>query len=168
MSQICYLFYVKNEEKEVVYSIRVDSDCHSFVGNGFINHNTECRLEKIGNELIDGLKEKIVDFQPNFDEEEIEPVVLPARFPNLLVNGTNGIAVGLVSSIPPHNLKDCIDMLIYYMKKTSSKNKEIITSELLDILKGPDFPTGGSIVNVEDLLDIYKTGEGKIFIRAKL
>lgn len=129
---------------------------------------TECRLEKIGNELIDGLKDKIVPFQPNFDEEEVEPVVLPARFPNLLVNGTNGIAVGLVSVIPPHNLKDTINMITYYMKKQTAKSKEVNTAELLDILKGPDFPTGGTIVNPEDLLEIYKTGEGKIYIRAKL
>lgn len=159
---------IKENPKEVVYSLRVDSNCHSFTGNGFINHNTECRLEKISNELIDGLKDKIVPFVPNFDEEEIEPTVLPARFPNLLVNGTNGIAVGLISSIPTHNLRDCTNMLIHYMKKNSKKIVDVSTAELLDILKGPDFPTGGSIVNVEDLMEIYKTGEGNLFIRAKL
>ncbi len=127
---------------------------------------SECRLEKISNELIDGLKSGTVKFVPNFDEEETEPLVLPARFPNLLVNGTEGIAVGLVSSIPTHNLRDTINMIIHYMKKSSKKG--VNTAELLDILKGPDFPTGGIVTNVEELLDVYKTGEGKISIRAKL
>ena len=165
---------VSNKEysgNNVVYSIRVDSDCHSFSGNSFINHNTECRLSKITEEMTDGLKDKIVEFVPNFDEEEMEPSIFPCKFPNLLVNGCTGIAVGMATNIPTHNLRDTIKMIEAYIKRepNSSKRKNPITVEdLLNILMGPDFPTGGIITNKKDLLDIYSTGEGKVYIRAKI
>ena len=132
---------------------------------------TECRLSKITEEMTDGLKDKIVEFVPNFDEEEMEPSIFPCKFPNLLVNGCTGIAVGMATNIPTHNLRDTIKMIEAYIKRepNSAKRKNPITVEdLLNILMGPDFPTGGIITNKKDLLDIYSTGEGKIYVRAKI
>lgn len=135
---------------------------------------TESRLSKIASLML-GPLENIVPFQPNFDETDKEPVVLPCKFPNLLLNGTDGIAVGLISSIPTHNLVELNNMLIAYIKKdpTSAdralgKENPLTVAKLLDILNGPDFPTGGTIVNKKDLLDIYSTGEGKIIVRGKV
>ena len=124
---------------------------------------TEARLQKITQEVyLQDLNHNVVDFMPNFDETEKEPEVLPVRIPNILVNGSDGIAVGMVTSIPPHNLAEVIDGIKAYMK-----NEDITTRELLDIIKGPDFPTGGEVVNKDDLLDIYETGSGKLRIRGK-
>ena len=109
------------------------------------------------------MDKNVVDFGPNFDETEKEPVVLPVRVPNLLVNGAEGIAVGMATSIPTHNLAEVIDAVKAYMK-----NNEISTEQLMKYVKGPDFPTGGIVVNKDDLLDIYKTGQGKIKIRGKV
>ncbi len=105
----------------------------------------------------------MVNFVPNFDETEKEPEVLPVRVPNLLVNGAEGIAVGMATSIPTHNLGEVIDAVKAYMK-----NNEISTRQLMKYIKGPDFPTGGIVVNKDDLLDIYETGTGKIKIRGKV
>ncbi len=104
----------------------------------------------------------MVDFVPNFDETEKEPEVLPVRIPNILINGADGIAVGMATSIPPHNLGEVIDGVIAYMK-----NNQITTKELMKYIQGPDFPTGGIIVNKDDLLSIYETGTGKIKIRER-
>lgn len=125
---------------------------------------TEARLAKITQEAYLGdLDKDIVDFVPNFDETEKEPEVLPVRIPNLLVNGAEGIAVGMATSIPTHNIGEVIDAVKAYMK-----NDEISTKQLMKYVKGPDFPTGGIVVNKDDLLDIYETGTGKIKIRGKV
>lgn len=145
-----------------VYSIKVESDCHSFVANGFINHNTEARLEKISLELLNNIEEDVVDFVDNFDGRFKEPVLLPASFPNLLVNGAVGIAVGMGTSIPPHNLSEVIDGTIALID-----NPNITIEELMRYIKGPDFPTGGVIVGKKGIYEAYKTGKGKITLRAK-
>lgn len=125
---------------------------------------TEARLAKFTQEAyLSDLDKNVVDFGPNFDETEKEPVVLPVRVPNLLVNGAEGIAVGMATSIPTHNLAEVIDAVKAYMK-----NNEISTKQLMKYVKGPDFPTGGIVVNKDDLLDIYETGQGKIKIRGKV
>ena len=109
------------------------------------------------------LDKDVVDFVPNFDETEKEPAVLPVRIPNLLVNGAEGIAVGMATSIPTHNLGEIVDAVKAYMK-----NNDITTEELMKYIKGPDFPTGGIVVNKDDLAEIYETGTGKIKIRGKV
>ena len=125
---------------------------------------TEARLQKITQEtFLADLDKDVVDFIPNFDETEKEPSVLPVKIPNLLVNGSEGIAVGMATSIPPHNLGEVIDAMKAYMK-----DENITTRELMRYLKGPDFPTGGIVINESELLDIYETGVGKIKIRGKV
>ena len=125
---------------------------------------TEARLAKITQEAyLADLDKNIVDFMPNFDETEKEPEVLPVRVPNLLINGADGIAVGMATSIPPHNLAEVIDAVEAYMK-----NEDISTKQLMKYIKGPDFPTGGIVVNKDDLLEIYESGAGKIKVRGKV
>lgn len=125
---------------------------------------TEARLAKVTQEAyLADLDKDIVDFVPNFDETEKEPEVLPVRLPNLLVNGAEGIAVGMATSIPTHNLGEVIDAVKAYMK-----NDEISTRQLMRYIKGPDFPTGGIVVNKDDLPDIYESGSGKVKIRGKV
>ena len=125
---------------------------------------TEARLQKVSEEaLLADLDKDIVDFVPNFDETEKEPGVLPARIPHLLINGAEGIAVGMSTSIPPHNLRETIDAMEAYMK-----NPELTVEQLLTIMPGPDFPTGGIVVNKDELPDIYRTGVGKIKIRGRV
>ena len=125
---------------------------------------TEARLHKITQEaFLTDLDKNVIDFQPNFDETEKEPVVLPARIPNLLINGAEGIAVGMATSIPPHNTGEVIDAVLAYMK-----NPSITTEELLQIMPGPDFPTGGIVTNKDELLSVYETGQGKIKLRGKV
>ncbi len=125
---------------------------------------TEARLAKITQEAyLADLDKDIVNFLPNFDETEKEPEVLPVRIPNLLVNGAEGIAVGMATSIPPHNLGEVIDAVKAYMK-----NDDISTKQLMRYVKGPDFPTGGIVVNKDDLFSIYETGTGKIKVRGKV
>lgn len=125
---------------------------------------TEARLQKITQEVyLEDMDKNVVDFVPNFDETEKEPAVLPVRIPNLLINGADGIAVGMATSIPPHNLQEVADGVIAYMK-----NNEITTKELMKYIKGPDFPTGGIVVNKDDLPAIYESGTGKIKLRGKV
>ncbi|MBS6280710.1 MAG: DNA topoisomerase 4 subunit A [Lachnospiraceae bacterium] len=125
---------------------------------------TEARLAKLTQEVyLADLDKNIVDFGPNFDETEKEPEVLPVRIPNLLVNGAEGIAVGMATSIPPHNLGEVVDAVKAYMK-----NSDISTKGLMKFIKGPDFPTGGIVVNKDDLAAIYETGTGKIKLRGKV
>lgn len=125
---------------------------------------TEARLTKFTQEVyLADLDKNVVDFGPNFDETEKEPLVLPARVPNLLINGAEGIAVGMATSIPPHNLAEVADAVKAYMK-----NDGITTKQLMKYVKGPDFPTGGIVVNKDDLPEIYETGQGKIKIRGKM
>ena len=125
---------------------------------------TEARLQKVTQEaFLADLDKDVVDFGPNFDETEKEPAVLPVRIPNLLVNGSDGIAVGMVTSIPPHNLAEVIDAT-----KAMIKNNQLSTHELMKYIKGPDFPTGGIVVNQDDLEKIYETGQGKLRMRGKV
>ena len=124
---------------------------------------TEARLSKISMEMLADINKDTVDFDPNFDETEKEPEVLPVKIPNLLVNGSDGIAVGMVTSTPPHNLGEVIDGVIAYIK-----NPDINTEQMMEYIPGPDFPTGGIIANKDDLIQIYSTGMGKIKIRGKV
>ena len=121
---------------------------------------TEVRMSKIAKEMLRDINKNTVDFMPNFDEEEKEPVVLPSRFPNLLVNGSSGIAVGMATNMAPHNLNESIDASIAYMK-----NPEISIEELNEIIKGPDFPTGAKILGRKGIKDAYQTGRGKVKLR---
>ncbi len=123
---------------------------------------TEARLSKIAEETLADLEKNTVDFQPNFDESLKEPTVLPTRIPNLLVNGTSGIAVGMATNMPPHNLADTIDATIAYIN-----NNEIEIDDLIDIIKAPDFPTGGIIYGYQGVRDGYHTGRGRIVVRGK-
>ncbi|WP_299470490.1 DNA gyrase subunit A [uncultured Roseibium sp.] len=124
---------------------------------------TECRLEKVAHKLLDDIDKDTVDFQENYDNSETEPVVLPAKFPNLLVNGAGGIAVGMATNIPPHNLGEVIDAAIAVME-----NPAMTLAELMDIVPGPDFPTGGIILGRSGIRNAYETGRGSIAMRAKV
>ena len=127
---------------------------------------TEARLSKISMELTADINKDTVDFMPNFDETEKEPVVLPARFPNLLVNGTSGIAVGMATNIPPHNLREIIDAVVRIIDNKIADKSETTMEEILEIIKGPDFPTGGEILGTSGIEEAYRTGRGKIRVRA--
>lgn len=127
---------------------------------------TEARLSKISVEMLSDINKNTVDFIPNFDETEKEPVVLPSRFPNLLVNGTQGIAVGMATNIPPHNLREVIDAVVKMIDNKVEENRETTIDEVMDIVKGPDFPTGAVILGRKGIEDAYRTGRGKIKIRA--
>ena len=127
---------------------------------------TEARLSKISMEMLADINKDTVDFVPNFDETEREPVVLPARYPNLLVNGTSGIAVGMATNIPPHNLREVIDAVIKLIDDQSEGIMETSIDDLMEIVKGPDFPTGATILGRTGIEEAYRTGRGKIKIRA--
>src|SRR3989344_4272459 len=124
---------------------------------------TEAKLEKIGEELLQDIEKNTVDFVPNFDGSLKEPVVLPSKIPNLLINGTSGIAVGMASNIPPHNISEVIDATVYALE-----NEEFTVEDLMNFIKGPDFPTGASILGYNGIKSAYKTGRGKIKIRSKV
>ena len=152
----------KGKSKKKVYSIKVDSNCHSFIANGFLNHNTEAKLGNIAEELLYDIEKETVDFIPNFDGSQNEPAVLPAKLPNLLLNGTMGIAVGMATNIPPHNLTELCNAITGLID-----NPQLSTEELVEIVKGPDFPTGGIIYNKKDITQAYATGKGGITMRGK-
>jgi DNA gyrase subunit A len=145
-----------------VYSIRVASDCHSFVANGFINHNTEVRLTPIAMEMLADIDKETVDWMPNYLQSAEEPTVLPARFPNLLCNGGSGIAVGMATNIPPHNLSEIVDALIYRLE-----HPNCTLDPILKLLPGPDFPTGALILGTKGIRQAYETGRGSIVMQAK-
>lgn len=126
---------------------------------------TEARLSKISMQMIEDINKNTVDFKPNFDETEKEPTVLPSRYPNLLVNGTTGIAVGMATNIPPHNLRDVIHAVVKLIDN-SIEEKETDIDDLISIIKGPDFPTGGMILGTAGINEAYRTGRGKIRVRA--
>ena len=127
---------------------------------------TEARLSKISMEMLADIGKDTVDFSPNFDETEREPDVLPARYPNLLVNGTSGIAVGMATNIPPHNLREVIQAVVRIIDNTIEEERETTIEELLEIVKGPDFPTGATILGRRGIEEAYRTGHGKIRVRA--
>lgn len=152
----------KSNKKENVYSIRVDSKCHSFIANGFINHNTEVKLTPLAEELLEDLEKETVDFIPNYDGTRTEPKYLPAKLPQLILNGTMGIAVGMATNILPHNLKEVADALIYLIDSPHAS-----VENLMNFIKGPDFPTGGIIFGKQNIIEAYANGKGKIICRAK-
>ncbi len=127
---------------------------------------TEARLSKISMEMVADINKDTVEFVPNFDETEKEPTVLPARFPNLLVNGTSGIAVGMATNIPPHNLRETIDGVVKIIDNKVDEDRETSIEELMDVIKGPDYPTGGVILGRHGIEEAYRTGRGKIVTRA--
>ena len=127
---------------------------------------TEARLSKISMELLADIYKDTVDFVPNFDETEKEPTVLPSRYPNLLVNGTTGIAVGMATNIPPHNLRETINAVVKIIDNQIEEERQTEIDEVMDIIKGPDFPTGAMILGTRGIEDAYRTGRGKIKVRA--
>ena len=127
---------------------------------------TEARLSKISMEMLADINKDTVDFEPNFDETEKEPVVLPSRYPNLLVNGTSGIAVGMATNIPPHNLREVVDAVVKIMDNRILENRDTEIEEIMGIVKAPDFPTGGVILGTRGVEEAYRTGRGKIRVRA--
>ncbi len=127
---------------------------------------TEARLSKISMEMLADINKNTVDFQPNFDETEREPVVLPSRYPNLLVNGTSGIAVGMATNIPPHNLREVIQAVVKIIDNIIEEQRDTTIEEILEIVKGPDFPTGATILGTRGIEEAYRTGRGKIRVRA--
>lgn len=153
---------VENAGIQNVYSIKVNSNCHSFISNGIISHNTEARMSKLSEDLLEDIDKKTVKFTPNFDESLKEPSVLPAKVPNLLINGTSGIAVGMATNIPPHNMNNVCDATIRVIE-----NPEVEINELIDVIQGPDFPTGGIICGQAGIIQAYTTGRGKIKVRGR-
>ncbi|MBR9683653.1 DNA topoisomerase (ATP-hydrolyzing) subunit A, partial [Candidatus Woesearchaeota archaeon] len=149
------------KEKEKVYSIKVDSSCHSFIANGFVNHNTEAKLSKLAEDLLGDIGKGTVGWKPNFDGSLEEPLVLPAKIPNLLINGSSGIAVGMATNIPPHNLREVCDGIIKVIDEP-----EVTVTELMKIIPGPDFPTGGEVSGGENLIHAYRKGRGKVMIKS--
>ena len=127
---------------------------------------TEARLSKISMEMLADINKDTVDFEPNFDETEKEPVVLPSRYPNLLVNGTSGIAVGMATNIPPHNLREVVDAVVKIMDNRILEDRDTEIEEIMGIVKAPDFPTGGVILGTRGVEEAYRTGRGKILVRA--
>ena len=127
---------------------------------------TEARLSKISMEMLADINKDTVDFVPNFDETEKEPVVMPSRYPNLLVNGTGGIAVGMATNIPPHNLREVINAVVKIIDNYVTEDRETDIEEIMEIIKGPDFPTGATILGRQGIEDAYRTGRGKIKIRS--
>ena len=127
---------------------------------------TEAKLSKISMEMLNDIDKNTVDFIPNFDETEKEPTVLPARYPNLLVNGTTGIAVGMATNIPPHNLREVISAVSKIIDNYIDEDRETEIEEILNIVKGPDFPTGATILGTRGINEAFRTGRGKIKVRA--
>ncbi|MFG1676171.1 DNA gyrase subunit A [Micromonospora sp. NPDC049282] len=148
-----------------VYSIRVDTDDHSFVSDGFVSHNTECKLDPLAMEMLRDIDEDTVDLQDNYDGRAKEPTILPSRIPNLLINGSEGIAVGMATKIPPHNLRE-IGAAVQWCLENPDVDEATTLEALLEIVKGPDFPTYGLIVGQQAIQDAYRTGRGSIRMRA--
>jgi DNA gyrase subunit A len=148
-----------------VYSVRVDSDDHAFLTDGFVSHNTECRMAPLAMEMVRDIDQETVDFQPNYDGRASEPTILPARFPNLLVNGSAGIAVGMATNIPPHNLREVAAGVRWALENPQVPRAELLAA-LMDRISGPDFPTGALIVGRGGIEEAYRTGRGSVTMRA--
>jgi len=129
---------------------------------------TEARMSRISLEMLADIDKNTVDFVPNYSEEVKEPTVLPARVPNLLINGSSGIAVGMATNIPPHNLSEVVDGVVKMIDNYVQQKRETSVEELMEVIKAPDFPTGGIVVNKDELPSIYKTGMGKIKVRGRI
>jgi DNA gyrase subunit A len=147
-----------------VYSLRVDTDDHAFLTNGFVSHNTEARLTPLAMEMLREIDEETVDFIPNYDGRVQEPTVLPSRFPNLLANGSGGIAVGMATNIPPHNLRELAEA-VFWCLENHEADEEATLAAVCERVKGPDFPTAGLIVGTQGIGDAYKTGRGSVRMR---
>ena len=147
-----------------VYSLRVNTDDHAFITNGFVSHNTEARLTPLAMEMLREIDEETVDFIPNYDGRVQEPTVLPSRFPNLLANGSGGIAVGMATNIPPHNLRELAEA-VYWCLEHHDADEEATLAAVTECVKGPDFPTRGLIVGSQGINDTYTTGRGSIRMR---
>ncbi|HEY7732306.1 MAG TPA: DNA gyrase subunit A [Gaiellaceae bacterium] len=153
---------VEDAGVQPVYSLRVESDDHAFLTNGFVSHNTECRLARLATEMLRDIDMDTVDFVPNYDESRREPAVLPSRFPNLLVNGSAGIAVGMATNMPPHRLGEVVDAIVHLIDKPDAN-----VEDLMQHVKGPDFPTGAIVTGRAGIRDAYRTGRGRIVMRAR-
>jgi DNA gyrase subunit A len=151
--------------RQPVFSLRVDSDDHAFRANGFINHNTECRLAAVAMEMLRDIDQETVDFGPNYDGRSQEPLVLPSRFPNLLVNGAAGIAVGMATNIPPHNLNEVAAAVQWALENPDATEDELLEA-CVERVHGPDFPTGALIVGRDGIEQALRTGRGSIRMRA--
>ncbi|BBY06383.1 intein-containing DNA gyrase subunit A [Mycobacterium noviomagense] len=147
-----------------VYSLRVDTDDHAFITNGFVSHNTEARLTPLAMEMLREIDEETVDFIPNYDGRVQEPTVLPSRFPNLLANGSGGIAVGMATNIPPHNLRELAEAVFWCLENFDA-DEEATLAAVTERVKGPDFPTAGLIVGSQGITEAYTTGRGSIRMR---
>ncbi|TSD99248.1 DNA gyrase subunit A [Skermania sp. ID1734] len=155
---------IEDSGQQPVYSLRVDTADHAFVTNGFISHNTECRLTPLAMEMLREIDHETVDFIPNYDGRSQEPTVLPSRVPNLLINGSGGIAVGMATNIPPHNLNEVAEA-IYWSLDNHEADEEQTLAACMQRVKGPDFPTHGLIVGSQGIHDAYTTGRGSIKMR---
>ncbi len=144
-----------------VYSLRVESADHSFLAGGFVNHNTECRMASAAAAMVENIDEEVIDFGPNYDGRELEPQVLPAAFPNLLVNGAAGIAVGMATSMPPHNLGEVVTACRHLIDHPQAS-----LDDLMRFVPGPDLPTGGKIVGLDGIREAYESGRGSFRTRA--
>jgi len=156
---------VEDAGVQPVYSLRVDTDDHAFITNGFVSHNTESRLAPLAMEMLRDIDKDTVNFNPNYDGKSQEPEILPARFPTLLVNGSEGIAVGMATRIPPHNLREVADGVIWSLDHPEATPEELLDA-LIERIKGPDFPTYGLIVGRDGIEEAYRTGRGIVRMRA--
>ncbi|MBV9314200.1 MAG: DNA gyrase subunit A [Pseudonocardia sp.] len=156
---------VEDAGVQPVYSLRVDTDDHSFITDGFVSHNTECRLSPLAMSMLADIDEDTVDFIDNYDGKTSEPVVLPSRIPNLLINGSAGIAVGMATNIPPHNLREVGAGVVWALEHPDATDDELLTA-LMQRIPGPDFPTAGLIVGREGIEAAYRTGRGSVRMRA--
>ena len=155
---------VKDAGVQPVYSLRVDTADHAFITNGFVSHNTEARLTPLAMEMLREIDEETVDFIPNYDGRVQEPTVLPSRFPNLLANGSGGIAVGMATNMPPHNLRE-LAKAVFWCLENHDADEEATLKAVTKRVKGPDFPTYGLIVGSQGINDTYATGRGSIRMR---
>ncbi len=154
---------VESAEPAEVYSVRVVSEDHSFLAGGFVNHNTEARMSSAAMQLVGELNEETVDFRPNYDGSLEEPSVLPAAFPNLLVNGTSGIAVGMATNMIPHNLREVVGAARWLITHPDAS-----LDKLMEFVPGPDLPTGGMLLGLDEVRKAYETGRGVVRMRAQV
>ncbi|MDU0291628.1 intein-containing DNA gyrase subunit A [Saccharothrix longispora] len=148
-----------------VFSLRVDTEDHAFITDGFVSHNTECRLTPLAMQMLADIEEDTVDFRDNYDGRIQEPTVLPSRVPNLLINGSAGIAVGMATNIPPHNLREVADGVFWALDNPDASDEETLEA-MIERIKGPDFPTHGLILGNSGIQDAYRTGRGSVKMRA--